>query len=510
MSYLANPTRYNLSIVYVSSVSANGIPVGSDATGDGSIGAPFLTFAVALASLARPGEIRFNGTSQASPTTYTLASSTLTLALTLCSAVAGQRIATLAGGGATAAFTLSPTNGELISFVDVNIDPSLNVGGGPAARCLSLTSQSTTYSVILTNVKCQNWTTYAVYAPSAAFKGNITVTDGTFTGGSVSGAINLATQDAGSLTVNGSTSVTITLQQTASVGAIVNQVATSSGVSSYVKVTTASLTLDPALSGAATHYGIVVRNVANALIDGGTHTCTGPTSRQVYMTGVSQGASAPFLSIANSTIQNVTVNHSADGGIAIFTSQDSSGYTRSLAPGCIVQDCIVDGTGGTSHGIFLCAGEDQIARRNSITNAAIALPAKYSTRPQIYQNTVTGATSSYSQWKGSQGVVQYSNVWTSTASHSGVMFSVLRDTATLETSDGTITGDQFVVNGATNIQLGKIEDTSTATVVGCDWQLTSGTLNAHPWVWQGANVDLFNGVGGWQADHGPTDTSNIP
>lgn len=511
MALLANPTARTQT--YVSSVSYGGIPIGNDSTGDGSIGAPFLTLDKGLA--AAPAGVTLVGGGvptlllngdPSSPTSY-VATSLI--------AVNGRRIiqsvyalgAKISGDGPDQVISL--IDGANLTLRDIIVDPSLN-NGGAAASGIKI---PTTGTVTLTcsNVTFQNWTAWAVNG-SGPSNGTFVFADCNLNGGTVNGGIYLNAMGTGSVTISGG-ACALTAQNLDSSGGGVVVLGTAGNTATFSCASfDVDVVLDTSLVGIGTHYGIRVLDIDGAAVTGGTHSISGAPGSRTGACVLFEQSSATINSCA---ITGATGYNNTNGGYIFAIGLENSGVPT-VGDACSISGCTISAgsfaIAGNVHGAFLGALSNSSCTNTTITNTALAFVDKGTTGTTASGLTISGFTSSAIRSKGTTNAT-YSGesspiVITQTAGYATAsMINGGRDSATGTDTTG-LSFDHITLNnngGTTTVFLVKTAS-DTATPTNNVYNQTAGSLSANPWQWGSANCATLPA---WQAIE-PTATGTAP
>lgn len=292
--------------VYVSGVSVNGIPVGNDSTGTGTMAAPYLTPEVAIAAAPANSIVLHNGTT-ASPHSYTAASNyTVSKRLMLDSVVAF---------GATLKAT-STTRIILVS-ASMTIGRILLDATSTAARCLDLAGNTTTLiSVTGNGTKFLNWTDGAVYGGSTAIHALVSLTNPDFSSGACLSSVKFPAVAAGGLTINGGSFV-LSQQNNSSIANIYFH-ATAAGPTVHISAPYIRSTAAATMAGSSYLRGIQIINVPNVYIGGADILCDVETnSSNVVSTScidVDSDTGGTPLDASGFLVENCTLFCTGSGG----------------------------------------------------------------------------------------------------------------------------------------------------------------------------------------------------
>lgn len=496
----------NFPNVVVSSVSANGIPIGNDTTGLGTAASPFLTGAQAAKCIASTATVQFNGTA-GSPPTYTWPN-TITTNLTLKSAVAGSKAAVLTGTNTTAALLIAPASGQTVALQDLIVDPSLATGGA-AASVLQLATQATLYTVTASNCALQNWTTDGITTTATAGnKVNLTLDATTsMIADGVKSAVRLLGHTAGAVSINGTVTIT---NQSQPYWPVIYALADAAGPTAALNCTM-NVGVDSSLAGANSHFGAVLSNYQAATINGSYTMTTAAASRQCYVVGLAVGDIAgggyPALAIDNSVLSGTVVHNAPAGGLGAFLNPDSYPIDATKANNVIIDSMTATGN-GSAHGLFACQCTDPIIRNSTSTGFALGGAIKLCVRGEVHHVTGSNSSSSIWQWKGGSGTgSQHDNTWTQTAGFTGTMLTAQQAPENSTYPTFTVANDTFNIAGAAGPQFVGINTGATVTISSTAFVLNSGSASAHPWADQGVNYDTTAAM---KAHFGSTNTSNLP
>jgi hypothetical protein len=502
--------------VYVSSVSANGVAVGVDASCAAGIATPCLTFDKALTLTPARGTILFNGTT-ASPVLYRTASASPNFSSSITLDAMQSRGAILAGYDTTRSFTISSTNGATIKIQNLIIDPSQNTNGA-AFRAFELLAEPIPYTLVLNNVLIRNWgNNPAIYGAGTNIRANLALTSTDFSGDQVQSGVSIGSFAAGSVNINGGT-YTLARQSSSTQGGCVWVGGVTTAVTVSVRNIICNMTLDPALTGTAIHSAVWAQDIAGVQFDGLTVNVYGhPGSRTAINVGINVNPTTPAnrLPIDGGSITNSTGYNESNGGIIFALGGDSGDATK--ANNMFAQNLTANGDvagrfaslGG--HG-FLSGWTTNSIADNIQTRytGALAFGFKHTVGGTI-KNSGALDSSGFMICKASNNVIfQNNTVTASTWANNVKLFYVEYDTAqgVDDCNNVQLLGSHLINNGATGVIMAFVEPGSTATFGGGnDYHNTSGTQAANPWSYRGTTYSTFSA---WKLAHDPTATSNLP
>lgn len=491
--------------IYVSSVSYGGIPVGDDATGLGTDAAPYLTFNTGLTATPNGGFLLFNG-NPASPPTYNCTTS-VTKAITFKAINALG--AKLGGTGTSRAFLIAPTSGQTVAFENAIIDATANTGG-TAARGVQLSSVSTAFRLNMRSCSVKDWNALeGVTAPFASAKVFANFLNSSFSCTNARGAIVFLTLDAGSVVVDGCT-VSVTGNTTGY--AAIFAAATADGVVSSITNTNVTMTVSGSASGTGRIYATRIQNIANGLIDGGTHqvigTGTSDGTKRGYGVGIgtNEAGDATELSIDGGIVQNLSVHCTTYGGIAAYIGGDNNDPTK--ATNLLMEDVTITGDAqfiaGGGHGAFMTNTTNSVLRRVNSSGNALNLVDKGSTGGTIEYCTAADATTSAILLESSTDcLVRYNTVTLNSSSNPiGIHFYQNVSPLGPVTSGAVVENNTFTCSGATGAVFVMVDAGSSGTFRNNTYVFSSGTLATYPFVYDGVNLTKEQ----WLAQVEPTAT----
>lgn len=491
--------------IYVSSVSYGGIGIGNDSTGLGTDAAPYLTFDVGVIATPGGGTLLFNGDS-ASPPTYNCTTS-VTKAITFKAINALG--AKLAGTGTSRAFLIAPTSGQTVAFENAIVDATANTSG-PAARAVQISSVSTAFRFDMRGCTVKDWNALeGVTAPSASAKVFADFSNCTFTCTNARGAIVFLNQDAGAVVVDGCTA-TVT-GNTTGYGAVF-AAATATGVVSSITNTNVTMTVGGSASGTGRIYATRIQNIANGLIDGGTHqvigTGTSDGTKRGYGVGIgtNEAGDATELSIDGGIVRNLSVHCTTYGGIAAYIGGDNNDPTK--ATNLLMEDVTITGDAqfiaGGGHGAFMTNTTDSILRRVNSSGNALNLVDKGSTGGTIEYCTAADATTSAILLESSTNCTVRNNTVTLNSSSNPIGIHFYQNVSPLGpvTSGAVVENNTFTCSGATGAVFVMVDAGSSGTFRNNTYVFSSGTLATYPFVYDGVNLTKEQ----WLAQVEPTAT----
>lgn len=504
MAYMVNVTAPTA--VYVSSVSANGIPVG-DNTNGGGISAPVLTLDQGIAILhPSGGTVYANGTT-GSPTTYTITSGSITKAMTL-RGVTSRGASIAAGTGTTYALQVAPTAGQTVTLRDLIVDAALNTAG-VATNGIGLTAQSTAYTFVSSNCAIKGFTASSGASGIVGlgtFKGNITLSSTDITGATCDSGVYVGTYNQGAFTMTGG-SVTLTNQRTNGRGGIVLQ-ANAAGVTSSISGATMHVSIDTSLTSTGYHYGIFTENVT-ATVSAVTSTVDGQAGqRQGFPVWVSTSGSPQDIS--GSTVTGCTGYLDCYNGIVLIIGSDSTAdqtkrqnCTMSYNMASASATAITNGAHGTMMGF---TGTGSVMSYNTSGPAALPFVDKENLGLTMTYNTGSDATSSMFLCKGSTNTAFNHNTGTQHSGYTGNFRYIEVNNGTGTNSTGIVDADNAYTNaGAAGPYWVLIDASQTATFARDSYTLSSGSQHSPAFSYLGTGKTPAQ----WQATVEPTATGNI-
>lgn len=466
-------------VFYVSSVSANGIPVGSD-TNTGGATDPFLTLTKAIQVAPSSGAtILMNGT-LASPVTYTssLLNSVSTQIPTLSAVVDYGAIVAGASGAGTAAITM--IGGANLSLGNVIVDPSLNADG-PAAKCIDLTSTLSATALTVNKTKFQGWSTSCILLNGGRL--DATYTDAIFNGGAVNNAILYGSWALGNFVWNGG-SCTLTAVQAGTVNGCIVVIANAAGRSFSLNNFTCNVTLDPSVT-ATNYFCARVVNVAGATMQNSTGSVVG------NFAGVS---AAVFQADRNNTVfnadaplmKNLTAFNGTSGGYGCKIGAETA------AANLVIDSPVIDGCNATGsdsaavgdmHGTFLGNTSNGTIKNSTLINTGTPLVDKNTTNSHVTLNTASGFLSAGLLAKSAvNALYDFNQVSQIAGRDGGVAFRAENDTiGPALNSSVTLTSNQFINGGGTNTFMIVVDLNNTFTPSSNTYgPNSSGTLGTNP------------------------------
>lgn len=390
--------------VYISSVSANGIGIGNDAN-PCSHASPCLTLDKAMVTVPNGGTIWLNGVATYMQSTAT----TISRGYTIRGVVAGQ--STLASAGSTQNVLVAMASGQTATVRDLIIDPTQNAGGAGGA-CVTLSAQSTTFSIEFINVVFQGWGsgTPCIAAPSN-LKANVLVANSTFThAGASRGAIDVRTFIAGGIEARDNT-VSVADVPIGFGGIIVGALATGP----YGRLYNNTVTVGTTATAVGTIYGILCMNIAGCVVDGDSNNTgtravvsvsapVGSTSSYVLGVGTNDSAGVSEFPCDGSIVRNYISNNDANGGIGAYIGGESGDPDKSLnmvlGPNVTVYGTPRSQTFGF-HGLMNGSSRNGTIRDSQAYHTGIAIVDKLTYNSVIQDVLVQDCTSTCALAKGS-------------------------------------------------------------------------------------------------------------
>jgi hypothetical protein len=261
---------------YVSAAAANGIPAGSDQTGNGSRENPFATIEQANAS-AKDGDTIMLNDGVYIPAKTLEVSNAVSI-----ESVTDYGATIRAAAGQSRVIGISEDQGGVVSFGKIIID-----GGNSATGLVVLHSQPATYTVEMEGTKLVNATSYGIQGTSAGTNADLKLTDVDFSSASALSMLNIPSMTGGSVSIEGG-SVDIGSMWRSGFGGIATVNADGAGVTANISGVTANLhatgTAASHANGKGIYYGIRLTDVAAPLIEHNTITQTGTSTDQTGYT----------------------------------------------------------------------------------------------------------------------------------------------------------------------------------------------------------------------------------
>jgi hypothetical protein len=389
-----NKVAPNPSIIYVSNNVGNGLPVGSDTTGVGSLSAPLLTIDAGLAA-AGDGQIVSLNCDAGHHATYSSSAATITLTTNTGITAPAAGCATVNSTGGNQVITLSPTAGQTITLGPIIIDAQTT-----ANYCEFFTSETTPFTVNHTGTQCLNPVIDGYHAQGLANDNHVL----TFSGGGMSGTSSQACVTAfaaagGSFSFSNGWVCAITNLATASRGGILIQAADIGGATITLPISIDDAMISIGIDAAAPagfYNGISIKNIPSAQITNNNITISGHVSGTqgvpIVITPVQYflGFILPAFS-GNFVVSGNTVVNTTDGGYGIQVAQDGASVNAlGLGNGGVVfnNDISGDATAATNgvHGVLTGGGNDTIVHNNTCHTLGFCVGDKYGNGAISYDN----------------------------------------------------------------------------------------------------------------------------
>ncbi len=460
-----------------------------------------------------------------SPQTYKSTASANTgiaKALTVRAINAGGAKVT-SNGATNNALSIAPTAGQTINLIGLVVDPSLNGSASSLVFTLSLTSQSTAYTLNCTDCTFTGWTgasgAYGVYTGSANFKAHLTFTSCGFVGDTVVGAITADQFVEGGIVVD-TCSFALTNQNLQSYGPV-KIVARAAGI--YARVIDCPQienTIKASLTGGNQHLLVYIEGVAGAIIARNKGRMLGagsPRSTAGYRIVTNGAGDSTELAIDGGLIEDNTVYcEPSGGGIACGFGNDGTGDNSKMV-GCIMRRNTITGSAAAGaaglHGMFAGRCRNLQSYNNVVNCGGINYVYKNLDGTfDSYGNSAQGFTSSGYLHKsvvqvGGRGSRNNTAIATA-VSGTAPAFSISQDAAGGGAfSSGVLIDTNFCFNnGATSAKFVSIETGSSGTFTYNAYTQNAGSLNINPFSNGATNYTTF---AAWKAAVGTTDAANF-
>jgi hypothetical protein len=476
------------SVLFVSSVTANGIPVGNDATATGSIANPYLTIDAAYTAAAAGKVILLNGLASA-PADYRHATFlNISKAITV-DAVTPYGASVSSTTTSSRAVNFSPAPGVVVNIGKIIIDGR---GLCPSA----VTNSGGAYTVNFNATKFLNWTIYASNDNlTATFTINYTNVIGI--SNNCRGFIyHNDLRTGASITVDGA-DIRITNQNVATAATMVNLTAAlSQTVTASLKRVRGTVTLLPSLTGGGNHPGVHVYNIPNVLVEDCDISVTGNYgTRASYGIHISPSPDAAATSVAGYIVRRNRIFNGTTAGIGIVIGQDvqSAAVTGKVGAGTVSGNTITGSASaavGGLHGILIGGGGAAAVSANWIENVGLGLVDKEGNGCVWYSNVIKDAGQSYIRLKGALNSTIAHNTCVASLGFTGTF--VL---ATNNVDNGTVNCTATVIGNnlygdATNGPWVSV-DASQAVTLSLNNHYGTGSLSATPWIYQGTTYSTF-------------------
>lgn len=476
---------------YVSKTATNGYVVGNDANAGTSKATAKLTVSNAVTTAATNDIIYINDGTYTG--TELGASSYLLLSKGIDFRAEINGNVTFLGAVSTAVARLQGPAGVTTSFTGIVFD------GNVGTSNYSLWVEDTTgaYTVNCTSCRFVDPIFYHVYVSSNEATTNLT--NCTFSASGAVGTrsyVNATALATGGVTINGATG-TIAKHTTATNG-LIDIKATAGGVTASVSNVTATVTLDPTLTSTGEHFGISIKNVANAVIQNNNVTVQGtPGSRTSAIYRIT--ADAAVSSTGGIIRNNVGYNLTNGGYLAIIGADATSAGDNQTNSGQITGNTLY-GPNSTTHGAMLGFNRGGIVRGNTIIDAGIGVISKMQTvsggvgPSWIQGNVIINPKTNGLRCKGSDQTIYAQNTlyWSGAAPTYGILID--NESATNCTSI-VVKNNSMTALGALT-QFSQVTTGSAATFNNDHWY-TDQSLPANTWVYGASN---YGSLAAWEAD----------
>lgn len=468
--------------VYVSSVSANGIPVGNDGTGTGTRANPYLTIDAAYTAAAAGKVLLLNGDSS-SPTDYRHA--------TFLSVAKNLTIDSVVPYGAKISSTTTTARVIHASVLGtLQIGKVIIDGRSLCPACITVPVGASATTLKLYGTSFVNYTD-SITSPSALAKmvldarGCIATTSN-----AVSGGFYGASLDTGSSVSIVGCTFNVTDQSSLSGRGVVQFRANVASLPCTVSSNSITMAIKAGLTGSGQHGGIVLYNFGATVTDNTISVSGNVTNHSGTGIVVSPDPSGAALNVSNSIVSGNTVSVTCSaGGAVVRIGQDTqgSGADAATSTGIQVYSNTVIGSAAFAaaggHGILAgCpAISGAVIHSNAVNTIALALVDKVATSCEWHSNTVTNFTENAIRAKGSQGGHFHDN--TATTSTAGitdaVVFVTLNDLPSATNSTGVVIEDNsLTVPGlAASGRMVDVEASQSATFAGNDYNGFAGATN---------------------------------
>jgi hypothetical protein len=462
---------------YVSNTASNGYSIGVDTNAGTSKALAVLTFEKALL-LATSG----SDTIYLNDGTYTAPGSPgfwqLTASITVLPENSGM--VTFRGDGiyAVRLFNLSQTTVKNIAFSNVIFD------GVNITNSLFYCAQTTALGTLtFTGTTFKDFTHYALKNVSATGQIKVVATNIVMTGSSwARGGIYLPTLTAGGVDIDG---LTVTQSgRSSSEGGIVCVQANAAGITASVKNANIVSNLH-ATASANVHYGILLQNVPNALIQdcyceisgvGAGSAAADLFAISALTTGLQDSSYGKIINCSgkNATSAGKTARIGTDDDTAATNNQHNYGlisggtYQGSVGSTTIHGPMLGHGTGGKIEGVtcdYVSIGALGLLKVMVVGSGILATPISIG-------NKATHCNSSFCYQKGSTGVVHANNTGITSADYAGTFEYARKD----ETASPIVQGANGIF--ANNLFTGDTAPTYTSVqgTPGDATDTTTGTL----------------------------------
>lgn len=499
---------------HASSVSWNGIPVGSDTTGIGAPSNPWLTLDQANTSAGTNEIIVLNG-SPSSPTVYTAAT---TLALT------NKSVQPSSGNPLGAKIRATSTTTEVIGVNPGNngvakIGAIIVDGQNVNPECIELSNTPTVlYDLHMEGTKVQDATLYGIWSSSVPAFARVTLTNCTFALTAARACIVFFGGTGARLDISGGT-YSITNANLSGNGGIYVTSNVPDVSFTMRDNTTVDVTIDAAFVGSSV-TAVRLDNV-QASITGAAITVDGTAANKVCQGITLRPTNDAFAQdmggfvVRDTTINITTFAGSSAAGVWVGWDGASEGdESNGLLNGGIIDNVTVTGGGpdsqvGGFHGIAVSSHADTEVTNCTVDTVGIGFVLKASS-PHVDGCTAIDCTSSYFLLKGSRpGTIVENSRSTSTAGNAGPHISGhVNDIVPPYDCAGTIVRNNNCVNdGAIGVIFVDIAAGQDITLTGNNYFNRSGTLDALPFRYHGTSYATF---AAYQAAVEPTATNVDP
>lgn len=474
-------------LIYVSSVNANGIPVGNDGTGTGSAAAPYLTLDKGLLEAVNGKVILFNG-SPSAPTVYTTASTFVTIVKGVTFDSVVPYGATIRGVGSVRVINVALTTDLTFGLGQITID------GADLYAGVTQNAPANLYSVSYRGTRFIRFVSAAV-SPSSGARCRYTVRRCYFENDPnavgtllLFGAIyifNLG--DGGTVDVTDNV-MRLTNHQGSPQGAI-RVLGSVAGQVANCQRNQITMSIAPGLAGSGQHFGILLQNVRGHCDDSSVRLTGGNALHVGFNFRISPPESGTVFTTNGSSMDRCIAYNDTNGGMMFMAGPDQQGTVADGNVGTVSAiGCVGFGTArsiaGGLHGVFVGGGGTINARRCWVENTQLGYVDKVGSGSIFTGNVSVNATQAHFRLKGGSGgkFIQNTLIQRPGAAYGGTAVLVLENdipTATPTTSY-TIRGNNISIptmaSGGRFLNIGAND---VVTMTANNWFGGSGSAN--PW-----------------------------
>lgn len=505
--------RYSASsLIYVSSVSANDIPIGDDTTGNGSAATPYLSIDKALTAAVSGKVILLNG-DPASPTTYATTSTFLSVTKgVIFDSVRPYGATIKCAGGSTRVINVSLTGGLTAGLGKVTVD------GDGLYWAVSHSSMATLASVQYLGTRFVNFKDYGVLFSNGS-KTNVTIKGCYFENDPDAAGTSLVYGGVYFYEVGDGATINITDNTMRLIGhSGSNQGALRvrgkvAGQVANCQRNDIELQIKEGLSGSGAHYGILLEDIEGHTDDSSVRITGGDGNHFGTCIRISPNQTASPLSTNGSSMDGCVAYCDRQAGMLFQFGPDAQGTVADGNVGSVTAHNVV-GFGGDDaraaglHGLFVGGGGTLTASGYWIENTQLAVVDKVGTNC-IFTSGVTVDNDVHYRIKGGNAgkVRNCTAVERLNSDYEGELVQVTNNDVPSVTNVSSYTIDGNVFYAPDLASAGRVVEVATGQTATFTRNNHSAAGGAAPWVYQGAPYATF---AAWQAAREATASNSDP